>query len=58
MGTGYNQVVGNYFDGDYSNAGGYTAEGSGNDNWVGNVAFDVAEAEVGDNGWTIAEPAA
>jgi len=58
MGTGYNQVVGNYFGGDYSNAGGYTAEGSGNDNWVGNFAFDVAEAEVGDNGITVAEPAA
>ena len=58
MGTGYNQVVGNYFDGDYSNAGGYTAEGTGNDNWVGNFAFDVGEAEVGDNGITVAEPAA
>jgi len=58
MGTGYNQVVGNYFDGDYSNTGGYTAEGSGNDNWVGNFAYDVAEAEVGDNGITIAQPAA
>jgi len=55
---GYNQVAGNVFDGDYSNAGGYTAETHGLDNWVGNVAFDVAEAEVGDNGWTIAEPAA
>ena len=58
MGTGYNQVVGNYLDGDYSNTGGYTAEGSGNDNWVGNFAFDVGEAEVGDNGITIAVPAA
>jgi len=55
---GYNQVVGNYFDGDYSNTGGYTAETNGNDNWVGNFAADVAEAEVGDNGITVAEPAA
>ena len=57
-GLGYNMVVGNYFSGDYSNAGGYTAEGAGTDNWVGNYAEDVAEAEVGDNGITVAIPAA
>jgi len=57
-GIGYNMVVGNYFSGDYSNTGGYTAEGAGTDNWVGNFAADVAEAEVGDNGITIAQPAA
>jgi len=55
---GYNLVTGNSFDGDYSNTGGYTAESHTLDNWVGNFAFDVAEAEVGDNGITIAEPAA
>lgn len=57
-GFGYNMVVGNYFSGDYSNTGGYTAEAAGTDNWVGNFAEDVAEAEVGDNGITIAVPAA
>lgn len=57
-GQGYNQVVGNYFSGDYSNTGGYTAHANALDNWVGNFAQDVAEAEVGDNGITIAEPAA
>jgi hypothetical protein len=55
---GYNQVVGNFLDGDYSNAGGYTAETHALDNWVGNMAYDVAEAEVGDNGITVAVPAA
>jgi len=57
-GFGYNVVTQNIFGGDYSNTGGYTAEAAGTDNWVGNLAFDVAEAEVGDNGITIAEPAA
>lgn len=57
-GFGYNVVTQNIFGGDYSNAGGYTAEAAGTDNWVGNLAFDVAEAEVADNGITIAEPAA
>ena len=55
---GYNIVTQNIFSGDYSNTGGYTAESQGLDNWVGNYAADVAEAEVGDNGLTIAEPAA
>lgn len=55
---GYNVVTQNILGGDYSNTGGYTAETNGNDNWVGNYAADVAEAEVGDNGLTIAQPAA
>jgi len=55
---GCNQVVGNYLDGDYSNTGGYTAGSAGTDNWLGNFAFDIAEAEVGDNAITIAVPAA
>lgn len=55
---GYNVVTQNILGGDYSNTGGYTAEAGGLDNWVGNLAADVAEAEVGDNGITIAEPAA
>ena len=55
-GHGYNQVVGNYFPGDYSNVGGYTAEGAGTDSWYGNFAEDVTEAEVGDNGITILPP--
>lgn len=61
MGTaalGCNQIVGNFLDGDYSNAGGYTAGSAGTDNWVGNIVFDVAEAEVGDNGFSITQPAA
>ena len=51
-----NIVTGNYFPGDYSNTGGYYAGAA--DEWVGNVASDTAEAEVGDNGFTIARPAA
>jgi hypothetical protein len=53
---GYNQVVNNYFGGDYSIVGGYVAETHNLDNWVGNVAFDVAEAEVYDDGTTVAQP--
>jgi len=55
---GYNQVVGNYFDGDYSNTGGYYANAANPGMWVGNIAEDVAEAEVADNGFTILPPAA
>jgi hypothetical protein len=55
---GRNQIVGNFLDGDYSNAGGYTAGSAGTDNWLGNFAFDIAEAEVGDNAVTIAAPGA
>lgn len=49
-----NIVTGNFFEGDYSNAGGYIS--GANDMWVGNIAEDTAEAEVGDNGITIAIP--
>ena len=52
----WNLVTGNQMPGDYSNTGGYTA--GTNDNWVGNFADDVEEAEVGDNGITLAIPAA
>ena len=55
---GKNIVVGNYLCGDYSNTGGYYANAANPGNWVGNSAEDVAEAEVGDNGWTVAPPAA
>lgn len=55
---GENMVVGNYFGGDYSNTGGYYANAGNPGMWVGNFAEDVAEAEVGDNGITIAPPAA
>ena len=54
---GENVVTGNVFGGDYSNTGGYYANAANPGNWVGNVAEDVAEAEVGDNGFTIAVPA-
>jgi len=55
---GENIVTGNVFCGDYSNTGGYYANAANPGNWVGNSAEDVAEAEVADNGWTIAPPAA
>jgi hypothetical protein len=55
---GKNIVVGNYFCGDYSNTGGYYANAGAPGNWVGNFAEDVAEGEVGDNGITVAVPAA
>lgn len=54
---GHNIVTGNLFCGDYSNTGGYYAHAVTPGSWAGNVAEDVAEAEVGDNGWTIAPPA-
>ncbi len=50
-----NLVVGNYLPGDYSVAGGYV--GAATDEWIGNFASDIAEAEVGDNGITILPPA-
>lgn len=50
-----NHVVGNYFGGDYSIAGGY--RGGAADEWYGNFSPDVAEAEVGDNGIVILPPA-
>ena len=49
-----NVLWGNVFPGDYSIAGGYNPGAA--DTWIGNMAEDVAEAEVGDNGWTIARP--
>jgi len=49
-----NMVTGNVLPGDYSIAGGY--RGGAADVWVGNFADDVAEAEVGDNGITLAVP--
>jgi len=55
---GKNIVTQNTFCGDYSNTGGYYANAANPGNWVGNIAEDVAEAEVGDNGWTVAPPAA
>ena len=55
---GENVVVGNYLGGDYSNTGGYYANAGNPGNWVGNFAEDVAEGEVGDNGITVAVPAA
>jgi hypothetical protein len=57
-GTIRNIVVGNYFGGDYSNTGGYYASTAVTENWNGNFAEDMGEAEVGDNGLTIAPPAA
>lgn len=50
-----NVVWGNTLAGDYSIAGGYRAGAA--DVWIGNLAEDLAEAEVGDNGFTIARPA-
>ena len=55
---GENIVTGNVFCGDYSNTGGYYAHAANPGMWGGNMAEDVLEAEVGDNGWTIAPPAA
>lgn len=51
---GYNTVTGNCLGGTYSNAGGYYAGVA--DNWIGNIAEDVASPQVGDNGFTIALP--
>jgi len=50
-----NIVSGNHFGGTYTIAGGYRAGAA--DDWVGNVAEDVAGAGVADNGLTIARPA-
>lgn len=49
-----NVVFGNFMPGDYSIAGGYRPGAA--DAWLGNFADDTAEAEVGDNGITIARP--
>ena len=54
---GGNQVVGNYFGpADFSNVGGYWDTAAGAGNWSGNYNLDVAEAEVGESGVTIAPP--
>ena len=50
-----NVVTRNHFQGDYSIAGGYIPGPA--DDWTGNVAEDVAEVEVADNGFTVARPA-
>lgn len=55
---GLNMVVGNTFPGDYSNTGGYYAHAATPGMWVGNICQDVLEAEVGDNGFSVAPPAA
>jgi hypothetical protein len=55
--SGHNTVIGNFFGGDYSNVGGYYDNVGTAGNWVGNYAEDVGEAEVGDNGITVAPPA-
>jgi len=55
---GENTVVGNFFGGDYSNTGGYYAHAVNPGSWVGNIAEDVAEPEVGSNGFTISIPLA
>jgi len=55
---GHNIVTGNTFCGDYSNTGGYYANAGAPGNWVGNMAEDLLEPEVADNGITIAPPAA
>lgn len=61
LGTrGENLVSGNVFESaDYSQAAGtaYWANAANPGMWAGNVSGDTAEAEVGDNGWTIAPPA-
>ena len=54
---GENTVTQNIFGGDYSNTGGYYANAGNPGNWVGNICEDVAEAEVADNGFSVAVPA-
>ena len=55
---GENIVTGNVFCGDYSNTGGYYANAGAPGMWIGNIAEDTLEPEVGDNGFTIGPPAA
>jgi len=58
LGLGYaNTVFGNSFGGNYTTDGGSYVAGSG-DNWAGNFSTDTGEAEVADNGITVAVPAA
>jgi hypothetical protein len=53
---GNNIVTQNVFCGTYSQAGGYYANAGSPGNWVGNIAEDVASAQVADNGFTVAVP--
>jgi len=53
---GENTVMSNFFGGDYSNTGGYYAHAVNPGSWVGNIAEDLAEPEVADNGFTVAVP--
>lgn len=53
-GIGTNQVVGNFMSGDYD--GGYVA--ASGDNWIGNIAFDVASGETEADGATNSLPVA
>lgn len=53
---GHNIVTQNIFCGDYSETGGYYAHAGTPGMWVGNIAEDVAEPEVADNGFTVAVP--
>lgn len=53
---GQNIVTQNVFCGTYSQAGGYHANAGSPGNWVGNIAEDVASAQVADNGFTVAVP--
>lgn len=54
--VGLNIVTQNVFCGDYSNTGGYWDNAGAAGMWVGNIAEDTAEPEVGDNGFTIGPP--
>ena len=56
--VGLNIVTQNVFCGDYSHTGGYWANAGSPGMWVGNIAEDVAEGEVADNGFTTLPPAA
>jgi hypothetical protein len=53
---GNNIVTQNVFCGTYSQAAGYYANAGSPGNWVGNIAEDVASAQVADNGFTVAVP--
>jgi len=53
---GNNIVTQNVFCGTYSQAAGYHANAGSPGNWVGNIAEDVASAQVADNGFTVAVP--
>ena len=55
--VGLNIVTQNVFCGDYAH-GGYWANAAAPGMWVGNIAEDLLEPEVADNGFTVAIPAA